>query len=117
MRSGIASGAAELALQFAIAGGVDGRKGRAGRNQALGIGDALRGAEDFQKLVAFATDAAEQTGLLEDERPGNQGEEKKKGENEAGNPAGLRKNFEDVADVDGGEQRDDVNPSRETKIW
>jgi hypothetical protein len=68
-------------------------------------------------LIAFAADASEETGLLKDERPGNQGEDKKKGENEAGNPAGLRKNFEDVADVDGGERRDDVNPSRDAEIW
>jgi hypothetical protein len=29
----------------------------------------------------------------------------------------LRKNFKDIADEDGGEQRDDVNPSRATEIW
>jgi hypothetical protein len=83
----------------------------------LRIGDALRSAENFQELVGFAADASEKAGLLEDERPGNQGEDEKKSEDEAGNPAGLRKNFKDIADEDGGEQRDDVNPSRATEIW
>jgi hypothetical protein len=117
LRGGIAGGAGELALQFAIAGGVDGRKRRAGGNEALGIGDPLRGAEDFQELVGFAADATEKARLLEDKRPGNQGKDEKKSEDEAGNPAGLRENFKDIADEDGGEQRDDVNPSRATEIW
>jgi hypothetical protein len=69
LRNGIAGGAGELALQFAIAGGIDGREGRTGGNEALRIGDAPRSAENFQKLVGFATDASEKTGFLEDERP------------------------------------------------
>jgi hypothetical protein len=68
-------------------------------------------------LIAFATDASEKAGFLKNERPGNQGKDQKKGENEAGNQAGLRKNFKDIADVNGGEQRDDVNPSRDADIW
>jgi len=115
LRSGVA-GAGELALEFTIACGIDGRERRTCGDKTLWIGDAFSGAENFQELVAFATDTAEKTRLLEDESPGNEREEEKKGENEAGNPASLRKNFKDIADEDGGEQRDDVNPSKRNRI-
>ena len=111
------AGAGELALQFTIACGIDRRERRTHRDKALWISDPLGGAENLKELVALATDTAEQTGLLEDESPGNKREEQKKGQNEAGNPAGLRENFKDVADIDSGKRRDDVNPSRETEFW
>jgi len=114
--NGIA-GARDLALKFTIASGIDGRERRACGDKALWIGDAFGGAENFQELVAFTTDSAEEARLLEDQSPGNEREDKKDGQNEAGNPASLRENFKDVADVDGGKQRDDVNPSRETEFW
>jgi hypothetical protein len=53
-------------------------------------------------LVALAGDAAEQPPLLEDEGPGDQGEEEKDRENSARDPTGLRENVKDVADKDGG---------------
>ncbi len=111
------SSAGELALEFAIAGGIDGGERRTRGDESLGIGDAFRGAEDFQELIAFAADAAEEAGLLEDQSPGDERENEKKGEDEAGNPAGLRENFKDVADKECGEQRNDVNPSRKAEIW
>jgi hypothetical protein len=104
-------------LEFAIAGGVDGRKRGTGRDQALRVGEAFGGAEDFQELVAFAADATEEPGFLEDESPGKEREDEKQDQYEASNPAGLGENFEDVADETGGEQNDDVNPSVESKIW
>ena len=69
------AGAGDLGLEFAIAGGVDIGEGRAGGDESLRIGDALGGAEDFEELIALAADAAEHAGLLENERPGNQGGE------------------------------------------
>jgi hypothetical protein len=111
------AGAGELALQFTITCGIDRRERRTRGDKALWIGDPFGGAENLQELVAFATDTAEQTGLLEDESPGNKREEQKKGQNEAGNPASLRENFKDVADINSGKRRDDVNPSRETEFW
>jgi len=58
LRRGIA-GAGDLALEFAVAGGIDGRKRRTGGDECLGVGDAFGGTEDFEELVTFAADAAE----------------------------------------------------------
>ena len=70
LRRGI-SGAGDLRLEFAVAGGVDVGKRRARGDEALGIGDAFGGAEDSKELVAFAADASENAELLENERPGD----------------------------------------------
>jgi hypothetical protein len=53
---------------------------------------------------------------LEDHGPGNQGEEKKKEQNEASDPASLCKNFKDIADVDGAEKKNWKNPSEKRKF-
>ena len=58
-------------MEFAVAGGVDVREGRARGNEALRIGDALGGAEESEELVALAADTAEDAELLENERPGD----------------------------------------------
>jgi hypothetical protein len=102
--------AGQLALEFSIAGSVDGRERGTCRDQALGIGDAFGGAEDIQKLVAFATNAAEKARLLEDERPRDKRKDEEKEQDKAGDPAGLRENLKDVANVECGEQRNDVSP-------
>jgi hypothetical protein len=98
-------------LKFAVAGGVDVGKGRARGDEALRIGDAFGGPENSEELVAFAADASEDAELLENERPGDQREEQKQHEYETSDPAGLRENIEDVADEDGGEQKNGVSPS------
>jgi hypothetical protein len=41
----------------------------------LRVGDPLGGPEDFEKLVALPRDPSKETEFLENERPGNQGEE------------------------------------------
>jgi hypothetical protein len=105
------AGAGELALQFAVAGSVDVGEGRASGNQALRIGHAFGGPEDSEELVTFSTDAAKQADLLENERPGNQREEEKKAKNAACDPASLRENIENVADVECGQQENNVSPS------
>jgi hypothetical protein len=111
------AGAGDLALEFAVAGGVNVGKGRACGDQALRIGDALGGAKDFQELGAFPLDAAEDAELLENDGPGNQGEEEKKGKDDAGDPAGLRDDFENIANKDSGEQENDFNPSEKRKFY
>jgi len=113
---GIAS-AGDLRLEFAITGGVDVGERRACGNKTLRIGDAFRGAEDFQELVAFAADAGEEAGLLEDEGPRNQRGEEQYAENAAGDPAGLRENFKNVADVDGGEEKKNVCLLKNAKFY
>ena len=75
-----------LALEFAIAGGVDVGKGRAGGDEALGVGDTFGGAENFEELVGFAANAAKEAELLEDHRPGDQRKEKE-GEGRRGRPS------------------------------
>src|SRR5882672_9530020 len=67
----IARGAADLALQLAVACGIDRRKWGAGRCQGLRIRHAPRGAKDAQKLVALAADPSEEAKLLENHGPGN----------------------------------------------
>src|SRR6266404_590303 len=67
----IARGAADLALQLAVACGIDRRKWGAGRCQGLRIRHAPRGAKDAQKRVALAADPSEEAKLLENHGPGN----------------------------------------------
>jgi len=114
-RRGIA-GAAELGLKFAVTRGVDVGEGGAGGHETCWVGDAFGGAENFEELVALAADASEESRLLEDEGPGNQGRKKKKAENAASDPAGLRENIEDVADDDIGKQKNDVSSSQKTNL-
>jgi hypothetical protein len=83
----------------------------------LRIGDTLGGPEDSEELVAFAADASKDAELLENERPGDQREEQKQHEDETSDPAGLRENIEDVADEDGGEQKNGVSPSRKLDFY
>jgi hypothetical protein len=66
-----------LRLEFTIAGSVDVGKGRARRDEPLRIGDAFGGAENLEELLAFAADAPEDAELLENQRPGDEGEEEK----------------------------------------
>jgi hypothetical protein len=105
------AGGSELALELAIAGGVDVGEGRAGRDEALGVGYTLGGAKNFEELVGFAADAAKEAEFLEDHRPGDQREEEKKEKDGTGDPAGLRENVKDVADENGGEKKNWENPS------
>jgi len=97
LRRGIAGWAGDLALQFAIARGVDFGKWRAGGDEPLRIGHAFRGAEDFQELIAFATDAAEKAELLEDQSPGHQRKEEKNTEHDTSDDACFVKYVQDVA--------------------
>src|SRR6267143_5006535 len=62
---------ADLALQFAVARRIDGRKRRARRCQGLRVRYASRGAKNAQELVALAADASEEAKLLENHGPGN----------------------------------------------
>ncbi len=93
--------AGDLGLQFAVAGGVDVGKGRAGGDESLRVGDALGGAKDFEELIALAANAAEEAGLLEDESPGDERGEEQNGEYPAGDPTGLRDDFKNIADENG----------------
>ena len=90
-RMRISGACADLTLQLAIAGSEHGGKGGTRACQSLRIGDAARGAEDAQELVALAADAAKHAELLKDHGPGNDGKKEKKRENSPGNPTGLRK--------------------------
>jgi hypothetical protein len=74
----------------------------------LRIGDAFRGAENLEELIALAANAAEEAGLLENERPGDERSEEKNGQDAASDQAGLRKNIEDVADEDGVQEKKNV---------
>ena len=95
-------------MEFAIAGGVDVGEGRAGGDESLRIGNALGGAENFEELIALAADAAEEAGLLEDERPGDERSEEKNGKDAASDQASLRENIKDVADEDGVQEKKNV---------
>ena len=73
--------------------------------QGLRISDSVGGAKDAEKLVAFALDAAEETKLLEDHGPRDDGEDQEKRENSTGDPAGLFENAADVGQEDRAEQK------------
>jgi len=76
--TGIRGVGRDLALEFAITERVYRGVRRAGLRQGLGIGDSVSGAEDAEKLVAFAFDAAEETQFLEDHSPRDDGEDQEK---------------------------------------
>ena len=82
--------ASDLTLQFAKTSGVDRGKRRASGRERLRIGDAARGAKDAQELVALSAKAAEHAHLLQNHRPGNNGEEKKQSQNSTCDPSGVR---------------------------
>src|SRR5258707_9302317 len=104
----IARGAADLALKFAIARRIDRRKRGASACQGLRIRHASRSAKNAKELVALAPDSAEHSQLLENHGPGHDRKEKKKQENAAGDPAGLRKDISDVGCKNRSKQKNDV---------
>ena len=65
----------------------------------------MSGAEDAEKLVAFALDAAEETKFLKNHGPGDDGEDQEKRENSTGDPSGLFENAADVGQEDRAEQK------------
>jgi hypothetical protein len=71
----------------------------------LGIGDSVSGAEDAEKLVAFAFDAAEEAEFLEDHSPRDDGEDQEKRENSTGDPSGLFKNAANIGQEDRAKQK------------
>jgi hypothetical protein len=89
-------------LEFTVASRVDVGKRRAGRHQALRVGEALGSTKYFEELVTSAVNAPEQSRFLKNEGPRDQGEEEQDAENATCNPASLRKNVKDIADEDGG---------------
>ena len=92
-------------MKFAITEGVDGGIWGAGLRQGLRIGDSVSSAEDAEKLVAFALDAAEETNFLENHSPRDDGEDQEKRENSTGDPSGLFENAADVGQEERGEQK------------
>ena len=73
--------------------------------QGLRIGDSVSGAEDAEKLVAFALDAAEEPEFLENHSPRDDGEDQEKRENSTGDPSGLFENAADIGQEERGEQK------------
>jgi hypothetical protein len=97
--------AADLALQFAIAGSVHVGERRSHGHERLGGSDAARGSKNAQELVALAPDAAEHPQFLQDHGPGDDGKEKKKQKNAAGNPASLGEDISNIGEKNRSEQR------------
>ena len=104
-------------MEFAVAGGVHIGKRRAGGDETLRIGDPFCGAEDFQELVAFAADASKNATFLENKRPRKKREKKKQKQDKASDQASLRDNFKDVADKNGGEQKNGGSPSVKREFY
>ena len=113
-RMGIAG--RKLALEFAKTGGVDGGEGRAGGRKGLRVGDTTGGAEDAEELVAFATDAAEETGFLQDHGPGNDGKNGEQKQNAAGNQSCLRQDAEEIGSEQRAKYKNSVYPSVKQKF-
>jgi hypothetical protein len=111
------AGAGDLGLEFAIAGSIDVGERGAYVDEALWVGDAFGGAEEFEELVTLAADASKDAELLENERPGDEREEEKYSEDETSDPACLSENIEDVADENGGEQKNGVSLSGKREIY
>jgi hypothetical protein len=92
-------------LKFPITERVHGGERGTGLCQSLGIGDSVSGAENAEKLVAFAFDATEETEFLENHGPRDDGEDQEKRENSTGDPSGLFENAADVGQEERGEQK------------
>lgn len=107
---GITGAGADLALKFTVAKSVDGGVRGTGGGQGLGVGDSMSGAEDAEKLVAFAFDAAEETKFLEDHGPRDDGENEEKRENSTGDPTGLFENATDIGQEERSEQKNGFTP-------
>lgn len=92
-------------MQFTITEGVHGSVWGTSLRQGLGIGDSVSGAEDAEKLVAFAFDATEETYFLENHGPRDDGEDQQKRENSTGDRSGLFENAADVGQKERSEQK------------
>ena len=99
-RLGGARSVAHLALQFAVACGVDGSERGARCGESLRIGDTARGAEDAQEIIAFAADAPEESKLLKNHAPGDDRKQKKNRDDDARNPSGILENASEVDEKD-----------------
>src|SRR6266403_656091 len=104
----VAGDATDLALQFAIARGIDVGERRSDGHEGLRVRDSARGAKNTKKLVALPPDAAENPQLLQNHGPGNDGKEQQQQENNARNQASLLEDFKEIGDKNRGEQKNDV---------
>jgi hypothetical protein len=107
----IAWGCADLALQFAITGGIDVGERRARCRKRLRIGDTACGSEDAQELITLAANPAKQTKLLQDHSPRNDGEEKKQAQDDSSDPTRLFKNAAKVGGEGCEQEKRNVNPT------
>ena len=105
-----AGSVAHLALELAVARGIDRGERRARCGESLRIRYTARCAKDPQEIIALATDAAEESDLLKNHGPGNDGKQKKNREDDARNPTGVLQNVSEVDQNDCREQIDDVSP-------
>jgi hypothetical protein len=80
----------------------------------LRICHAARGAEDAEKLVALPANAAEDSQLLENHGPGNDGKHQEKRQNSTRDPARLFENLEEIGGKNRCEQKNDVPLSENT---
>jgi hypothetical protein len=76
----------------------------------LRISDTTRGAEDAQELIALPADTAEQTNLLKNHGPGNNGKKKKQSQNTARNPAGVGENASQIDQKNTSNQKNTSSP-------
>jgi len=112
---GVACHSSNLALQFAIARGIDVGERRSYCHERLRVGDPARGSKNAQKFVTFAPDAAEHPHFLQNHGPGDGRKEKKKKQNAAGDPAGLGEDISNIGSKNRGEQKNGV-PLSEKKM-
>ena len=85
-------------------------KRRASGGERLRIGDAARGAKDTQELVALAANASEQTELLKNHGPGNNGKKKKQSQNTARDPTGVGENASQIDQKNTSNQKNTSSP-------
>ena len=86
-----------LKLEFAVTRGIDvGKWGAVGR-ECLRIRNASRCPENAEELIAPTAKTAEQTKLLKNHSPGDDGKEEKNSQYAAGNPTGLFKNAAEIS--------------------
>jgi hypothetical protein len=81
----------------------------------LRIGDTACGAENAEKLIALPANSAEDSQLLKNHRPGNDGKNQKKPQDSARDPAGLFENLEKIGGKNRCEQKNDL-PLSENRI-
>jgi hypothetical protein len=106
-----------LGLELAVSRSINRSERGARRGESLWIGDTASRTKDAQEIVAFATNASEESQLLKNHAPGDDRKQKKNREDGARNPASILENASEVDENDCREQINDDFPQSNENFY